>query len=57
MAAFLRCYPLEGIAWSLLGLDLQVENPRSDLWVLDPVTASLVCRSLFGGVVFEEPLS
>ena len=47
----------EGTARSFLGLDLQGENPRSDLRWSDQATAALARRSLPEDVAFEEPSS
>ena len=52
MVVFLHHSLVEGIVWSLLGLPLQGENPKSNPWV-DLAMAALVCRSLFEGVIVE----
>ena len=39
----------------MLRLILQGDNLESDLWWLDPVTATVEHRSLLEGVAIEEP--
>jgi len=54
MAAILRRYHVDGIVRSLLGHELQGENPGPDFRRLDPAMVAPVCRSLFGGVALKN---
>lgn len=54
MAAILRRYHVDGIVQSLLGHELQGENPGPDFRRLDPTMAASVCRSLLEGVALKN---